>query len=159
MRVQLADAGGVGVTYARRKDTKHNDIAQWFRDVGWAWADTHTVGDGFPDAVAAWRDWTVAIECKTGSERPNGDQLLWLSEWPGHKAIVYPAATEATRKRVIEELLNYGARRFVVLIGHQEVWDYCGDMMRREPQGPVLANSLDMRAVGSGRGAGSVVDK
>ena len=113
-----------------KKDACHDQIADWFKRCGWTWQDLHGVGSGCFDAIASWPDITIMVECKTGSERLSGGQLLWASSWPGLKLIVWDKATTQHLERQADELLRYGASRFDILCGQGQVTAYCQRAMK-----------------------------
>ena len=120
------------MTYKRqagKKDTCHADVERWFRSCNWDWQDLHGVGGGCPDAMAAWRDDVVLVECKMPGETLSNGQLDFWRMWPSRKVVVYPKCTEARRNDLTHALTDSWAKRFWVLVGEYEVIRFCQAVM------------------------------
>jgi len=61
--------------HAARTDDNHAEIIKAFRKFGCAVADTHALGNGFPDCVVAKNFKTAVIEIKDGSKPLSARQL------------------------------------------------------------------------------------
>lgn len=75
-------------------DVNQPEIVKAFRDLGWSWQHTHTIGQGCVDGFASKNKLiTIAIEIKDGSKSPSqrkltSDEEKWHSNWKGQIAIV-----------------------------------------------------------------------
>ncbi|MCH9730657.1 MAG: hypothetical protein K0U84_13455 [Actinomycetia bacterium] len=61
--------------------------------MGAAWADTHMVGNGFPDAVLAIGPRNYLVEIKDGSKKPSARALTTCEQgfhdtWPGEIVVI-----------------------------------------------------------------------
>ena len=69
----------------RRIDDNQKQICKAFRDLGWSYEHTHTIGDGFPDGVAGHKKRNYLIEIKDGS-KPKSQKKLTPEEEKFHQA-------------------------------------------------------------------------
>ena len=80
------------IRHACRKDKNHDEIAQSFRDLLWAWEDTSKVGPnavpGFPDGVATKRGVTVFVEVKHGSAKQTPEESEFEQRCQGDYRVV-----------------------------------------------------------------------
>lgn len=110
----------------KRTDANQALLMGMARGMGASVADTHEVGDGFPDLVLAWRGYNLLVEVKTERGRYTGDQVIWRDEWRA------PTYTVRTADELIELLLaicaGCGTRAAKTETGWRcskcrEVWD------------------------------------
>ncbi len=79
---------------ARRTDKAHAAIRDALRDLGFSVADTHDVGDGFPDLVIGRYGFDAKVEIKTPKgrktalDRLQANQSEFRDGWKGSKTIV-----------------------------------------------------------------------
>jgi hypothetical protein len=88
-----------------RTDANQQAVVAALRGAGIAVRVTSSVGQGFPDLIAAFRGVTVLLEVKDGSKTP-GDRPLTVAEtefiatWPG---LVYVVLSPEEAVRVVVE--------------------------------------------------------
>lgn len=78
---------------AARVDANHAEIAEVFRRMGCAVADTSRLGSGFPDLAVSRHKKTVLVEIKDGRKPPSArqltpDEIRFKREWKGAYALV-----------------------------------------------------------------------
>lgn len=79
---------------AAKKDANHNEIAQALRDVGYLVAETHQIGQGFPDLVCAgvhrrtgYRGtWLIEIKSDDGTLTP--DEIKFHEQWADYVYVI-----------------------------------------------------------------------
>lgn len=71
-----------------RKDANHVEIKSALESVGFTVWDTHMVGGGFPDMVAAKAGVAFLVEVKTPKGKLNADQVEFIARWPGRVEIL-----------------------------------------------------------------------
>lgn len=86
------------MSYARRKDISHRDIAKGLLKAGFSVFDTSKIGGDFPDMVIGKYGLDAKVECKTEDRRKNGrktaaellseGQSTFRTEWKGSPVIV-----------------------------------------------------------------------
>lgn len=90
-------------------DSNHGEIVKALRSAGILARSTASVGDGFPDILAAYRDVIVLLEVKDGSLPPSARKLTkaeaeFVATWPRTYVVTSPAeaieaVVEAARPR------------------------------------------------------------
>ena len=88
---------------AARIDANQPDIVEALRGVGASVQPLHTVGEGCPDLLVAFRMVNYVIEVKDGAKPPSArkltpDQIDWHDAW---RAPVFIVETVADALRVI----------------------------------------------------------
>jgi hypothetical protein len=83
-----ADGCGETVRRAAKIDANQPAIVKALRALGAFVQPLHTVGDGCPDLLVAFRGQTLLVEVKDGSKPPSArslteDQQKWHAEWIG----------------------------------------------------------------------------
>ena len=73
--------------YKGRRDSNHLEVKNALELYGWTVAETHMVGDGFPDLVAA-RSINVLVEVKTKKGKLEKSQEMFFDLWPGPAVVV-----------------------------------------------------------------------
>ena len=68
---------------AKKVDSTQPQIVAALRNSGASVFSTASVGSGFPDLVASYRNWTCLIECKTGRGGLNSLQREFHDNWGG----------------------------------------------------------------------------
>jgi hypothetical protein len=73
---------------AAKVDANQPEIVKALRALGAVVQPLHTVGDGCPDLLVAFRNRTFLIEVKDGSKAPSArvltpDQQKWHASWTG----------------------------------------------------------------------------
>lgn len=99
---------------AHRVDGNHSEIVGVFRELQLSVADTHEVGGGFPDAVAACQGVCTLVEIKDGRLPPSrraltDDEAEFHRKWRGPLVIVESiddAIRLAKRMRMVAHLAN-----------------------------------------------------
>lgn len=76
------------MTTPKRTDSNQVAILNALRAVGATVADTHTVGDHFPDLVIGYRGSNYLLEVKTANGHLTHGQLLWHTLWRGNVFVV-----------------------------------------------------------------------
>lgn len=87
------------MTYARRKDNSHREIAAGLEAAGFSVADTSRLGDDFPDLVIGKYGVDAKVECKTrrattersrktAADLLSDGQRTFKDEWKGSPVIV-----------------------------------------------------------------------
>jgi Holliday junction resolvase len=71
-----------------RKDANHGEVKSALERVGFVVWDTHMVGGGFPDMVAARSGLTFLVEIKTPTGKLNDDQVKFIARWSGRVEIL-----------------------------------------------------------------------
>lgn len=82
--------------YAAKADRNQPEIVAALRGIGAKVVPTHTVGQGFPDLVVAYRGRTFLIEVKDGEKIPSKrkltpDQEKFHAAWTGELHVVETA--------------------------------------------------------------------
>jgi hypothetical protein len=80
-----------------RRDANHDAVVQALEQIGASVADTHTLGDGFPDLVVGWRGENFLLEIKDGRKPKSrrvltSDEQKWFDNWRGTAYVVYSGA-------------------------------------------------------------------
>lgn len=73
---------------AARTDNNHAMIREAFRTLGWAWADTFRLGQGFPDGVVSKSGVNILIEVKSADGKLTDDEAEFAATWRGPYEIV-----------------------------------------------------------------------
>lgn len=68
---------------AKRVDANQAQIVSDLRELGASVADIHTVGDGVPDLLVAYRGWCLPVEIKTQAGRMTPDEVEFQENWRG----------------------------------------------------------------------------
>jgi len=76
------------VRRAARADGNQRALTQALRRLGASVHLTHTVGQGFPDAVVGFRGENYLIEFKIEGGELTGDEPDWHAAWRGQVAVV-----------------------------------------------------------------------
>ena len=81
----------------KRVDANHGEIVYYLRQMGATVADTHEVGDGFPDIVVGFRGQTYLIEIKnpSGFNRLTTMERHWHHDWRGAPVLIVRSVDEA----------------------------------------------------------------
>ena len=66
-----------------KKDTVQPAIEAAFIRAGYSVCDVHALGKDAPDLFVAKSNVTIAIECKTGSNKRMPHQVDWADDWHG----------------------------------------------------------------------------
>ena len=88
----------------KRTDLNHSEIRELFRKKGFSWADTFTVGKGFPDGVVGNYGVTYLIEVKSPGGKLTSGQERFIDTWKGSPVEV--VEDEQDVDRVIVKMLN-----------------------------------------------------
>lgn len=90
---------GIGVTYARRVDVNHGEIAETFRACGFQVLDLSRLGKGIPDLLVKHGGFWALVEVKDVKGKLRASQEAFRATWP---VLVIRTVDEvlALRKRV-----------------------------------------------------------
>lgn len=66
-----------------RVDKNHGEVVEALRAAGAVVASTASIGNGFPDLIAAKGERVWMIEVKGPKGKLTPDQVKWIGEWPG----------------------------------------------------------------------------
>ena len=77
------------MTYAKRKDANHDEIAAAIRAAGWAWTDTYMFTGGLLDGIAAKDGLNVLVEIKHLRGKLTEREQAIMDDWPGAKIIAF----------------------------------------------------------------------
>ena len=80
------------MTYARRTDANHAEIADALQAAGYYVFDTHCLGKGFPDLLCVSKSHIpVLLEVKTDAGSLTPKEKLFFNEYPGpHRVVCSP---------------------------------------------------------------------
>lgn len=81
--------------YRGKRDSNHPEIRKALTVAGWSVAETHMVGQGFPDLVAGKHGVTILIEVKTEKGALELSQKRFLRDWKGGACIEVRDAEQA----------------------------------------------------------------
>lgn len=79
------------MTYARRRDSTHQDVVTTLRQIGAVVVDLANLGRDVPDVLAYFRGRTWLLEIKSPRGKLTPGQSDWMAHWPGHCAVVRSA--------------------------------------------------------------------
>ena len=79
--------------YAAKADRNQPEIVAALRKFGATVTPTHTVGQGFPDLIVAFKGRTLLLEIKDGEKPPSArkltpDQVRFHAAWTGEIHVV-----------------------------------------------------------------------
>ena len=73
---------------AARADRNQQALVQMMREVGASVHLTHTLGQGFPDAVVGFRGRNYLVKFKARRGKLTADERAWHGAWRGQVAVV-----------------------------------------------------------------------
>lgn len=104
--------------YKLRKDDNHNTIANVFRKLGASVAETHRLGEGFPDLVIGFMGYNALIEVKDGAKSESRRKLTdaefeFFEGWRGWVAVVKDENDAINIINQIQQEKVYATRGFM----------------------------------------------
>lgn len=75
-------------TSQHRNDSNHEEIVSALRKAGIAVKSLGGVGDGMPDLLCAFRNFTLLLEVKAPGGKLRQSQETFIAKWPGVVKVV-----------------------------------------------------------------------
>ncbi len=97
------------MSYVRRTDANHAEIAGALQAAGYYVFDTHCLGKGFPDLLCVSKSHIpVLLEVKTDAGKLNARERQFFAEYPGpHRVVCSPEQAILTME-IYDEMEIWG---------------------------------------------------
>ena len=86
------------MTFARRKDANHNEIADHLRKLGWSVLDLSRAGSGVPDMAVGRPGFAALIEVKRKGEKLTEDEAKVRDSWKDCPYIIATSPLDALQQ-------------------------------------------------------------